>query len=150
MKTVIERIFDRSIPEPNTGCWLWELSSKEKGYGQIRVGSLKDDSRRLVLVHRAVCEAFHGLRADQYACHRCDNPACVNPDHIFAGTPKENTQDAVKKGRMKSPRHRLSVEQVLAIRADKRIAREIAASHGISTEHVFRIRRGGSHKQGRL
>ena len=58
----------------------------------------------------------------QYVCHKCDNPSCVNPDHLFLGTPKDNTQDCIQKGRYhtkpgtKNPNSKLKPEDVIQIR----------------------------------
>lgn len=86
-------IEERSIPEPNTGCWLWLDGVDGSGYGRLTV-----DGRR-VRAHRVSLIAAVGDIGALCALHRCDQPSCVNPEHLFAGTMKDNTQDMLKKGR---------------------------------------------------
>lgn len=90
----LEYIESRSIPEPNSGCWLWLGCVDPKGYGRI--------SRRTfgeTLAHRYAFISA-GFKADGVlVCHRCDVPSCVNPDHLFSGTHVDNTTDMIKKGR---------------------------------------------------
>lgn len=86
-------------PEPNSGCWLWGGSTDRKGYGQLRVSS----NHLRYATHVALEIAGRPLPAGMIACHHCDNPGCVNPDHLFAGTSRDNTRDMMAKGRHVPP-----------------------------------------------
>lgn len=115
-----ERIDRLSIPEPNTGCQLWTGSTTSrsvgKGYGVIKV------SGRMCLAHRISYSANVGaIPEGMLVCHKCDTPACVNPDHLFVGTHSDNNRDTVKKGR--SPFTR-ATESQRAEWTEKRLARE--------------------------
>lgn len=96
MTTLEERFFAKVHPEPNTGCWLWAGSVNKDGYGRIRTGSKKTTGATHVSLQIVGVTIPPGM----CACHKCDVPQCVNPDHLFIGTYKDNMQDAKRKGRM--------------------------------------------------
>lgn len=84
-------------PEPNTGCWFWDKSLNPAGYGKIVFNGL---SGKIWLAHRASYELFKGeIPKGLHVLHKCDQPACVNPDHLWLGTNEENIQDRINKGR---------------------------------------------------
>jgi hypothetical protein len=96
MKSALERFCDNIVVEPNTGCHLWSGNSDKNGYGKIYV------DRQHLRAHRFSYKIFNGeATKDCLICHKCDTPACVNPEHLFIGTPKENMQDKIRKGRLK-------------------------------------------------
>lgn len=82
-------------PEPNTGCWLW-CGCYSDDYGMMRPLGLAQPDK----AHRIAYRLFVGPITDGlYVCHHCDVTECVNPDHLFLGTAKDNAQDAMRKGR---------------------------------------------------
>lgn len=122
-------------------CWLWIGAKSGRGYGAFR----SPDEQK---AHRFSYSRYVGQIPQGFSvCHRCDNPACVNPDHLFVGTHADNMKDKMSKGRgnhlvgTKHPRSKLTESQVIAIRADNRRQVEIAESYGIKQAQVSEIKR---------
>lgn len=81
--------------EKSGGCWLWLGSRIPAGYGHIKV------SGRTVMAHRVAFELTHGPIEDGlWVLHRCDNPSCVNPAHLYTGDRAQNMKDAHERGRI--------------------------------------------------
>lgn len=91
--------------EKSDQCWLWTGSKDEHGYGRINSGDRTPSGHPVPkLATRVSWELTHGQIADGlFVCHRCDNPPCVRPDHLFLGTQKDNMADSAAKGRWYSP-----------------------------------------------
>lgn len=84
-------------------CWEWTRYKNHKGYGQTNIGSKKDHTNRRIYVHRLSWELSHGpIPHHLFVCHQCDNPACVNPNHLFLDTGSGNMKDASAKGRIRN------------------------------------------------
>lgn len=144
MTPVAERIERLSIPEPNSGCSLWMGATNEHGYGYLTIAG------KQVKAHRASWSVANGdIPPAMCVLHRCDNPACVNPDHLFLGTQAENVRDMLSKRRWKAPYRRrgaeshlckLTEDQVRFIFASSKSSRELAVRFGIGQEHVNSIK----------
>jgi len=93
------RLQRMSIVNKDTGCWEWQ-GYKVKGYGRMMTGSRITNNRKSSGAHRISYETFIGaIPHEMYVCHRCDNPCCINPEHLFIGTHQDNVNDREKKCR---------------------------------------------------
>lgn len=137
-----QRIEIDSIPEPNSGCWLWMNSGGR--YGQVMF------KRRLMQAHRLSWIAFRGeIPAGANVLHVCDTPGCVNPDHLFIGTQADNVRDMRQKGRAPvTPRgeahfaSNLTEESVRTIRLSTKTTQELARELGLDWSTIDSARRG--------
>lgn len=141
--------FEEKIRNRSEGCWLWDGSKNHKGYGTFSMG--KDGMDRTVLAHRFAWESENGPIPDgMCVLHRCDNPSCVRPDHLFIGTDADNAVDRDSKGRgggkkrrgVSNGRTHLTDDDVAAIRRRFRsgeFQRVIAASFGVAQTTISRI-----------
>lgn len=140
-------VFYRHVtPGATHECWEWTGLRDRNGYGRYGVRSLP----KLHLAHRAAWYLFReGMTANTEVCHHCDNPSCVNPNHLFLGTRGDNARDMVEKGRSnrgtKHPNHKLTDEHVAEIKG--RLAAggsqaSLARQFGVAQSTVSRINSG--------
>lgn len=142
--------FERRYVKKKNGCWEWKgaVFSQRGGYGSFACRPLGIYPG--VRAHRASYVLYNQVipKPTEHVLHKCDNPLCVNPQHLFIGDQKKNMSDKVSKGRQnKGSGHgmsKLTEEQVVSIYRDKRLYRDIAEEHGISVPTVSDIKRGHS------
>lgn len=120
-----------SYVEKTPDCWIWCGSLTEKHYGQIKING------RRYFAHRLAWELTHGAKIPRglCACHHCDNPSCVRPDHIFIGTKKQNNQDRAAKGRNCAYENQWFIKH-----PEKRLHGEAVAQAKLAACDVLRIR----------
>lgn len=135
-----DRLERMIVRVPMAGCWLWAWAVNRNGYGKT-----KSDGRHIT-AHRWSWVIHRGsIPNGLFVLHRCDVPACVNPDHLFLGTHQDNADDREKKGRgHKMPIHRearLTDEEVLEIRRLHRKVTVVALGKqfGVHHSHISRI-----------
>jgi len=128
------------------GCWHWTGAKTGRGYGSMRVGHKSTGA------HRISYELFKGPIGDLHVCHTCDNPLCVNPDHLWLGTNADNVADREAKGRMKSPvigkkgstnpfskLTEAEIPKIRKLRNDGMTAKVIAAEFGVSESAIDNV-----------
>lgn len=128
------------------GCWNW-TGSKRNGYGRLIVGSRIDGSRHSESAHRYSWIVYYGeIPEGLYVCHKCDNKACVNPNHLFLGTHQDNINDREMKGRNnhvygeQCKQSKFTTSDVEYIRNSKVSSRSIARFYGVNKSSVQAIR----------
>lgn len=94
---IVQKLLDKTVPIPVTNCLAWKFGKDKNGYGKTTYNG------KGIRAHRLMYLLYFGAHLDKLCvCHKCDNPSCINPDHLFLGTNKQNMQDKVKKGRLKN------------------------------------------------
>lgn len=132
-----ERLLARVVCILETECWEHGAAAARKGYSYLNVNG------RLRSAHRVAYELFIGpIPFGLLVCHRCDNPPCIRPDHLFAGSCADNSRDMAKKGRAPgSPgRGRLDVTAVREIRSSALTDRALAAKYDYPFPSINQIR----------
>lgn len=131
-------------------CWEWRGARSKQGYGRA-----DDKYIGSSLVHRLSYTVWNGpLGEDEFACHRCDNPPCMNPAHLFAGSRQDNVDDMISKERhahgVKVPNHILTPEQVVEIRAKyipyKYSQQRLADEYGVARTTIEQVTLGSTWK----
>ncbi len=149
-------------------CWPWQRTKTGKGYGMVCLTKAEAPrNKRLLLAHRVAWTLKNGGIPDNlFACHKCDNPICCNPNHIFLGTCADNQADMVSKGRQakgaksrmhlypeqrmtgtKHPLSKLTDDDVRCIRSKRRAGvklKSLADEYGVHFSKIWSICAGRS------
>lgn len=138
--TIEERFFSR-FKASDSGCWLWTAHCDKDGYGLLPGNHESIRAHRFSFIHH-IGPIGDGL----VVCHKCDNPACVNPDHLFAGTTKDNCRDMLSKGRdmivgSKNNKAKLSEVDVANIIESKLSYHSLADKFGVSKSTIENIKK---------
>jgi hypothetical protein len=147
-----ERFHKKYKKSDSTDCWLWVAGTAVNSRG-TKYGKHSIDGGKAVGAHRYSYQIFFGeIPAGKYVCHRCDTPLCVNPNHLFIGSHKDNMGDMVNKGRSfkgrgedKKGRSSLTNMQAAEVLMSNGTYTEIAKRFFVSVSVVARIKRGESY-----
>lgn len=121
----------------SSSCWEWTGSKNQRGYGVV------SHDGRMQLCHRVVWQMrFEKIPDGIFVLHHCDNPGCVNPDHLFLGTHLDNMRDMDRKGRRVNSNCKLTNADVRTIRASSEMQSHLAKRYGISPSVISRIKGG--------
>jgi hypothetical protein len=145
-KPLAERYAARVREDLESGCWIWR-GPTIRGYGVLTIGSRTNGTRRNEYAHRVAWEIYRGpIPAGLFVLHRCDNPACSNPAHLFLGSHDDNMADRSRKGRaMRGSAHvaaKLTERDVLAVRASDETATALADRYGVTVGAISKITTG--------
>ena len=93
MKTLLEKFFEK-VEKQQSGCWEWQGLTDNNGYGRFNFDGKQSSAHRFSAKYLG-----NSIIDKMIVCHKCDNPGCVNPDHLFVGTIQDNKNDQIRKGR---------------------------------------------------
>lgn len=131
----IDDYWNKVNKDTSTGCWEWTGRLNQDGYGGFKMNHNEMHVHRWSMVFKG--HEIKGL----VVCHKCDNPKCVNPDHLFLGTQADNVKDMIAKGRYVKPQSKLSAEDIVAIQQSTDSYSIIGKRFNISAPYVCSIKR---------
>lgn len=142
----VRDVFHSSYVVQASGCWEWVKKKFRNGYGCFCYRG------RYLLAHRVAYEAYYGEEPpDMIVMHSCDNPGCVNPQHLSLGTHADNARDKVSKGRCnpargdRHPRYKLSdddIKEIINRRNNGELCKDLAVEFGVSGKTISVVSRG--------
>lgn len=149
LKSLEERFWEKvNIIYDETSCWEFTGAKHQFGYGIFRESIEKNE-----VAHRAILKFLNIDITEKVVCHKCDNPPCVRPSHLFVGTQKDNIKDMYSKNRQNlsrskgaSPRgeahgrSKLSLKEVKEIRISNLKVKDLSNIYNISIRHIYRIK----------
>ena len=144
--TIPERFMAYVQRDQTTECWLWNgpMAGMRREYGEIKQNGVRWQA------HRRAWDMFRGpIPSGASVLHKCDRPACVNPDHLFLGSQADNMADMARKQRGRGkrsvgenhPNSRLTENDVRIIRSDHRSCTAIAREYGVSIFCISAVKR---------
>lgn len=142
-KTLKQRLLSNIVVDVETGCWNWLKYKDKNGYGHMKVLGKSE------LVHRMAYQELVGeLPSHMFVCPKCDNPSCLNPDHLFIGTNQDNINDKVAKnrqskiGQQKGSKHslaKLTEVDIVDIRTSGLSQNKLALIYGVTQSNISHI-----------
>jgi hypothetical protein len=139
--------FESKVVKSESGCWEWSGSKFNAGYG---IFCMAGRGRKTFAAHRIswMMNSGQDIPPKMMICHKCDNRGCVNPDHLYLGTGRDNNMDTVSRGRgnrvvgSACPWSKVTEQDVMKIHAHTGPQTELAKELGISTSQVSHIKSG--------
>jgi hypothetical protein len=153
LKSAILRMEKYTNKKSLNECWEWSGTLSSSGYGKLSIGGRHGFYARASRISYYL--TFGEFNEELYVCHKCDNPLCVNSNHLFLGTAKENTDDMYIKERQSLPpinngeqhgNHKLTEEEVLYIYNSYSSMKELAFTFNVTTTTIHRILTGKAWK----
>jgi hypothetical protein len=135
--------FWNNVDKQSNNCWQWQGSRDNDGYGRFQLDGIKWKCHRL-----SYTWAKGAIPKGLCVCHTCDNPTCVNPNHLWLGSPKDNNQDRSRKGRTaihdkaigeSSGASILTEQDVLSIRTSNLSGQDLAKKYSVSDATIYSI-----------
>lgn len=147
-KITPEESFHEKYIKQQNGCWNWVAGADKHGYGRIGIGFPKTE-----VSSRFSWKLYNGaIPCGLHVCHKCDNPKCVNPDHLFLGTPQDNRLDSKRKQRDSPPpvhfgstHHKAKIDESIVVKIRELYSttnlsqRKLSAMFGVSQTVIGRI-----------
>ena len=142
-----DRLWEKILLGDPNECWPWQAAVTKAGYGIIWSTS------GYILAHRAIYQSLKGIiPQEMQVCHKCDNRRCCNPNHLFLGTPKDNTHDMIAKGRAKHDKNLRGEKHGMAKLSQKDVVKirelyatgfysqyELGRQFGVTNWAIYRI-----------
>lgn len=141
----MKRFWNKVQIADDSSCWPWTATKIRKGYGRF---NLKGEN---LLAHRVAWELSKGkIPSGLHVLHRCDNPSCCNPTHLFLGTNNDNVKDKINKGRLRQgvdlPYSKLTAEEIIAIRNSDKTQRWLAEHYNVGAATICNIKNRRTYK----
>jgi len=134
----IDNFWKKVNKETSTGCWEWTGRLNRDGYGGFKMNHIDMHVHRWSMVFQG-----HGIKG-KIVCHKCDNPKCVNPEHLFIGTQADNIRDMHNKKRYRTNDTKLSKEDVDFIKTSGWPITKLSKKFSISTTYAWHIKKGNA------